>query len=122
MNAPRCSPEDYIAYQIASPDRYTCTGAARCQPEGTQAPAHDAFTRLLQRQPGDTAELWQGAQPWVPSQGGVLVVDDTTLDKPFTRVFRTTVQRNSKPHASSYIGRGCRANLAQGDAGGRVGR
>ena len=85
MNAPRCSPEDYIAYQIASPDRYTCTEAARCQPEGTQAPAHDAFTRLLQRQPGDTAELWQEAQQLVPSQGGVLVVDDTTLDKPYAR-------------------------------------
>ncbi len=85
MNAPRCSPEDYITYQIASPDRYTCTEAARCQPEGTQAPAHDAFTRLWQRQPGDTAELWQEAQQLVPSQGGVLVVDDTTLDKPYAR-------------------------------------
>ena len=50
-----------------------------------RAPAHDAFTRLLQRQPGDTAELWQEAQPWVPTQGGVLVVDDTTLDKPYAR-------------------------------------
>ena len=37
MNAPRCSPADYIAYQIASPDRYTCTEAARCQPKGTRA-------------------------------------------------------------------------------------
>ena len=43
------------------------------------------YTRLLQRQPGDTAELWQEAQQWVPSQGGVLVVDDTTLDKPYAR-------------------------------------
>ncbi len=85
MNAPRCRPEDYIAYQSASPDRYTCTGAARCQPEAVRAPAHDAFTRLLQRQPGDTAELWQEAQQLVPSQGGVLVVDDTTLDKPYAR-------------------------------------
>ena len=85
MNAPRCSPADYIAYQIASPARYTCTEAARCPPKGTRAPAHDAFTRLWQRQPGDTAELWQEAQPWVPSQGGVRVVDDTTLDKPYAR-------------------------------------
>ena len=85
MNAPRCSPEDYIACQIAAPDRYTCTEAARCQPESVQAPAHDAFTRLWQRQPGDTAELWQEAQQLVSSQGGVLVVDDTTLDKPYAR-------------------------------------
>ncbi len=70
-------------YQIASPDRYTCTAAARCQPEVVRAPAHDAFTRLLQRQPGDTAELWQEAQPWVPRAG--CLVDDTTLDKPYAR-------------------------------------
>ena len=54
MNAPRCSPTDYIAYQIASPSRYTCTEAARCQPEAEQVPAHDAFTRPLQRRPADT--------------------------------------------------------------------
>ncbi len=83
MNAPRCSPNDYIAYQIASPSRYTCTEAARCQPEAEQAPAHDAFTRLLQRPPADTADLWQEAQQLIPNQGGgMLVVDDTTLDKP----------------------------------------
>ena len=39
----------------------------------------------MHRQPGDTAELWQEAQQLVPSQGGVLVVDDTTLDKPYAR-------------------------------------
>ncbi len=85
MNAPRCSPTDYIAYQIASPACYTCTEAARCQPEAKQAPAHDAFTRLWQRQPGDTADLWQEAQQLILSQGGILVVDDTTLDKPYAR-------------------------------------
>ena len=54
----------------ASPSRYTCTEAARCQPAGMEpAPAHDAFTRLLQRQPADTADLWQEAQQLIPSQG-----------------------------------------------------
>ncbi len=85
MNAPRCRPADYIAYQIASPARYTCTEAARCQPEAEGAPAHDAFTRLLHRQPTDTADLWQEAQPRVQLQGGVLGVDDTTWDKPYAR-------------------------------------
>ncbi len=85
MNAPRCSLTDYIAYQIASPARYTCTEAARCQPKVEQAPAHDAFTRLWQRQPADTADLGQEAQQLIPSQGGILVVDDTTLDKPYAR-------------------------------------
>ena len=98
MNAPRCRPADYIAYQIASPDRYTCTEAARCPPEGARVPAHDACTRLWQRQPGDTAALWQEAQQWVPWQGGVLVGDDTSLDKPYAREIELVTWHGSGKH------------------------
>jgi hypothetical protein len=42
---------DYIQFLIAAQRVYSCTEAARCQPEGI---AHDAFTRLLTRQPPDT--------------------------------------------------------------------
>ena len=31
MNPTRCSLEEYMAYQVVSPDRCTCTGAARYQ-------------------------------------------------------------------------------------------
>ncbi|MBT9169601.1 MAG: hypothetical protein DDT19_02963 [Syntrophomonadaceae bacterium] len=53
MNPPKCDDLDYIHFLIASQKVFTCTEAARCQPEG-KAPAHDAFTRLLQRQLPDT--------------------------------------------------------------------
>ena len=53
--------------------------------EGDQAPAHDAFTRLLQRQPPDTAALWQEAKAYVNLRKGLLILDDTTLDKPYAR-------------------------------------
>ena len=53
MNPARCDDLDYIHFLIAAQKVFTCTEAARCAPEGERAPAHDAFTRLLQRQPPD---------------------------------------------------------------------
>ena len=49
MNPPKCKETDYIDFIIATPRQITATEAARVQPEQAEAPAHDAFTRLLQR-------------------------------------------------------------------------
>jgi DDE superfamily endonuclease len=84
-NAVRCRDTDYIDFLIASPRSFTCTEAASVQPESHQAPAHDAFTRLLHRLEPDPATLWREARPMVHTQGGVLVVDDSTLDKPYAK-------------------------------------
>ena len=85
MNRAKCNELDYIHFLIAAQKTFTCTEAARCQPEHTNAPAHDAFTRLLQRQPLDTEALWQEVQPCVQRHQGLLVIDDTTLDKPYAQ-------------------------------------
>jgi putative transposase len=55
MNPPKCDDLDYIHFLIAAQKVCTGTEAARCAPEGAHPPAHDAFTRLLQRQPPDGA-------------------------------------------------------------------
>jgi len=83
MNHPRCSDLDYIHFLIAAQKAFTCTEAARCQPEKPLSPAHDAFTRLLKRQPPDTGALWREAQTVVNREKGFMVLDDTTLDKPY---------------------------------------
>ncbi|MFS8839594.1 transposase [Synechococcus sp. R6-5] len=85
MNPPKCDDLDYIHFLIAAQKVFTCTEAARCAPEGAHPPAHDAFTRLLSRQPPDTEALWREAQAFVDRQRGLLVLDDTTLDKPYAR-------------------------------------
>jgi hypothetical protein len=86
MNPPKVSDEDYINFLLASQGRYTCTEAARSQPEGcANNPSHDAFTRLLLRTPQDTGALWQEAEPVVRRHSGALVLDDTTLDKPYSK-------------------------------------
>ncbi|OGD57858.1 hypothetical protein A3K78_10545 [Candidatus Bathyarchaeota archaeon RBG_13_52_12] len=82
MNHSRCSDLDYINFLLAAQKAFTCTEAARCQPDKPLSPAHDAFTRLLKRQLPDTGALWREAEVVVDKERGLLVLDDTTLDKP----------------------------------------
>jgi len=85
MNPAKCDDLDYIHFLVASADVFTCTEAARCQPVGDNKPSHDAFTRLLQRQPPDTDALWDEVSDIVQPQDGFLVIDDSTLDKPYAK-------------------------------------
>ena len=83
MNPPKVDDLDYIHFLVAAQKEFTCTEASRSHPDEEEAPAHDAFTRLLQRRPPDTEALWQEAEPAVEEDGGLLILDDTTLDKPY---------------------------------------
>ena len=85
MNPPKADELDYIHFLIAAQKVFTCTEAARCQPNHLDPPAHDAFSRLLTREPPDTEALWEEAKTLVEPERGLLVVDDTTLDKPYSR-------------------------------------
>lgn len=85
MNRPRCTTEDYIQFLLATPKVYSAAEAARVQPDRPAAPAHDAFTRLLHRLEPDPDALWDEVRPLLRTTGGVLVLDDTVLDKPFAR-------------------------------------
>lgn len=84
MNSPKVRDEDYINFIIATPRTVTATEAASCQPDGTNAPAHDAFTRLLSRLEPDPEVLWTEAQTQIDLNTGVLVLDDSTLEKPYS--------------------------------------
>ena len=84
MNSPKCSDEDYINFVIATPRTVTATEAARVQPEGAEQPQHDAFTRLLERLEPDPETLWREAETQIDRSGGILVLDDSTLEKPYS--------------------------------------
>ena len=86
MNTAKVRPEDYVQFLLASPLQFTCTEAARVQPEEPDPPAHDAFTRLL-HPPGarPRGPLGRRPGPQVRPGEGVLVLDDSTLDKPYAR-------------------------------------
>ena len=84
MNRPHATPDDYIAFLVATPGEGTATEMGRCQPVRPNAPGHDAFTRLLHRLEPDADALWDEVQPVLPPDG-ILVFDDTVLDKPHAR-------------------------------------
>ena len=73
MNPPKCSDDDYINFVIASPRSVSATEAAKVQGDEEQAPAHDAFTRLLHRLEPDAATLWREAQTQVSLRQGILM-------------------------------------------------
>ena len=85
MNAPKLTDLDYITFLVAAPRVVSCTEAARVQPDAPRRAAHDAVNRLLQRLEPDTTPLWQEAELLVDRTRGLLVIDDTTLDKPYAR-------------------------------------
>ena len=85
MNPPKVQALDYIQFLLAAQRVFTCTEAAVCQPQQPDPPAHDAFTRLLARQPPDTVALWQEVKPLIRCDAGALILDDSTLDKPYAK-------------------------------------
>ena len=58
MNPPKVTPTDYIDFLIGTQQAYCCTEAERVNPESEDGPAHDAYTRLLQRLFPTSERLW----------------------------------------------------------------
>jgi hypothetical protein len=98
MNKARCNENDYIDFLIATPKSYSCVEAAKVQPERAEMPRHDAFTRLLTRLEPSAEVLWQEAQSQVERSKGVLVVDDSTLDKPYAKAIELVGRHWSGKH------------------------
>lgn len=81
MNPAKYTALDYINFLFGTQKAYSCVEAARVQPERKNAPAHNAITRLLHRLEPSSAQLWTEAQALVNLAQGMLVVDNSTLDK-----------------------------------------
>ena len=85
MNQAKVTDLDYINFLVASPLVFSCTEAARVQPDTPRRAAHDSLTRLLHRLDPDPTPLWDEARQHVSLHAGLLIVDDTTLDKPYAQ-------------------------------------
>ena len=95
---------DYIQFLLATHTAFSCVEAARTDGAPDNPPAHDAYTRLLLRQPPDTEALWQETQEHVDKQHGLLVLDDSTLDKPHARHMALVHKHWSGKHHKSVWG------------------
>jgi putative transposase len=95
MNAPKVTETDYIQFLIAAQRVYSCVEAERVSPDLI---AHDAYTRLLSRIPPNTEALWEEAKGLVKLTAGVLIVDDSTLDKPYAKQIELVTRHWSGKH------------------------
>jgi hypothetical protein len=95
---PKCRDTDYIDFLIATPGAFCCTEAAAVQPGSPDSPAHDAFTRLLHRLEPDPATLRDEARPMAHREGGLLVLDHSTLDKHYARKIDLVARHWSGKH------------------------
>jgi putative transposase len=85
MSQTKVSDHEYIDFLIATPRNASAMEAERSQPASALWTAHDSYTRLLQRLEPDSDTLWAEVQAEVRGCEGVLVLDDSVLDKPYAR-------------------------------------
>jgi putative transposase len=83
MSQPKVTESEFIDFLIATPSNATAMEAQRTQPDTDNPAAHDAYTRLLHRLEPDSDTLWVEVQPEIGRTGGVLILDDSVLDKPY---------------------------------------
>ena len=98
MNPPKCDELDYINFLIAAQRSFSAVEAAKSCVTGSANPAHDAYTRLLQRIPPDSEALWREVEPLVKRATGILVLDDSTLDKPYASKMALVTRHWSGKH------------------------
>ena len=104
MNPAKVNEYDYIDFLIGTQQVYSCTEAARVQPEAEEAPAHDAVTRLIHRLFPTPERLWQEAKAQVDLTTGILIADDSTLDKLYSRKIGLVTRHWSGKHKRVVLG------------------
>jgi putative transposase len=104
MNPPKCNEYDYINFLMASPKIFSCSEAGRVQPDQENAPSHDSINRLLYRLSSDTDVLWHEAARFTDFRNGVLILDDSTLDKPYANKIEMVSYHWSGKHHSVVKG------------------
>ncbi len=104
MSHPKCHDSNYIDFLIATPKAASCCEAARSQPPARAPAAHDAYTRLLHRLEPDPGTLYREAEPLVEKGDGVLVLDDSTLDKLYAQKIEPVHRHWSGKHKAVVWG------------------
>lgn len=98
MNPPKYTAIEYINFLIATQKAYSCTEAERVQQTMESAAAHDAINRLLHRLEPNPDELWQEAKAYIELEQGIVVVDDTMLDKWYAKQMELVSRQWSGKH------------------------
>lgn len=98
MKPPKCTSSNFVNFLISTYHACSCTEASRCLPDEPVSIAHDSVKRLLERQPHHTEALYDEAKRLIRADEGVLVIDDSTLDKPYSHQIELVTRHWSGKH------------------------
>jgi len=79
MNRVKGDAQDDIHFLVAAQNVFSSGGVCG----GGRGIGHDAYTRLFQRHPADSNGLWAEVEGCVAGERGMLIREDSTLDKPY---------------------------------------
>ena len=82
----KCTLEHYTAFLLAEAQS---AGCVRLSEVSGGEFAHDAANRFLNREAFSPRDLFEEVRPLIVLEGGVLSVDDTVLDKPYSQEGKT---------------------------------
>ena len=85
LQSQKVDPIQYVSFIIASYLSCTCTKVSKCLSAIDPTVAHDAVKRMLERQSQYTETLKSFAEPYLSKKGGCLILDDSTLDKFYSK-------------------------------------
>lgn len=75
-----CDEEIYISYLLSEPQYTSCTRLA----EIMKTISHDSINRFLERERFEPEDLFEEEQNKIEFVGGILSVDDSVIDKPYS--------------------------------------
>ena len=104
MNPSKVDEYDYIQFLLAAQRVFSTVEASKVVSSENAVIAHDAYTRLLQRIPPDSKALWQEVAELVKKTKGVMVIDDTTIDKPYAEKMAMVSSHWSGKHHAVVMG------------------
>ena len=93
-----------LHFLIATQKNYSCLEAEKVHPQDDNSPAHDSLTRLLHRNEPDTRNLFLESKNQVNLTAGILVIDDSTLDKPYSKQIELVTKHWSGKHRRVVAG------------------
>jgi hypothetical protein len=82
----KCTLEHYTAFLLAESQS---AGCVRLSEVSGGEFAHDAANRFLNREEFSPRDLFEEVRPLIDLEGGILSVDDTVLDKPYSQEGKT---------------------------------
>lgn len=95
MQHQKCSLGLYVDFLISSQKQFSGVELSKVSPQNM---AHDSVSRWLAKEKLTPKTVWQYSEPMIKKETGYLVIDDTVLDKPYSKQTALVKKQYSGKH------------------------